>query len=242
MEWRTIVHANVASDATSETVSSIYAVYIPLFVYHNPLWQRDKAKHTSVYNKSSRVIIGKAQYHILCFSPLLSLPGCHIHLLSKWTLNHQNCANSTKSKKCHFRSTGWWIYLNMLQQQDKDFCNFLPGGTPGLAALAGFLKWGPVPRCCAKTCLLIVLYVSFTRDAKNMAKDVNETLIEMITTELQVDQLEAMKRLAGLREEKRYLQDIWGWQRTDEIRAFCSIRWAFSFIHLKEKKNQHAQL
>lgn len=67
-----------------------------------------------------------------------------------------------------------------------------------------------MPRCCAKTCLLIVLYVSFTRDAKNMAKDVNETLIEMITTELQVDQLEAMKRLAGLREEKRYLQDIWG--------------------------------
>ncbi|XP_073343911.1 methionine synthase reductase isoform X2 [Pagrus major] len=47
-------------------------------------------------------------------------------------------------------------------------------------------------------------------DAKNMAKDVNETLIEMIRTELQVDQLEAMKRLAGLREEKRYLQDIWG--------------------------------
>ncbi|XP_070708837.1 methionine synthase reductase [Pempheris klunzingeri] len=47
-------------------------------------------------------------------------------------------------------------------------------------------------------------------DAKNMAKDVNDTLLEMIKTELQVDQLEAMKRLAGLREEKRYLQDIWG--------------------------------
>uniref|UniRef100_A0A3Q0QXE1 Methionine synthase reductase n=1 Tax=Amphilophus citrinellus TaxID=61819 RepID=A0A3Q0QXE1_AMPCI len=47
-------------------------------------------------------------------------------------------------------------------------------------------------------------------DAKNMAKDVNETLMEIIKTELQVDQLEAMKRLAGLREEKRYLQDIWG--------------------------------
>lgn len=43
-----------------------------------------------------------------------------------------------------------------------------------------------------------------------MAKDVNDTLIEMIKTELQVDQLEAMKALAGLREEKRYLQDIWG--------------------------------
>ncbi len=43
-----------------------------------------------------------------------------------------------------------------------------------------------------------------------MAKDVNDTLIEMIKTELQVEQLEAMKRLAGLREEKRYLQDVWG--------------------------------
>lgn len=51
---------------------------------------------------------------------------------------------------------------------------------------------------------------AFSRDAKNMAKDVNDTLIEMIKTELQVDQLEAMKALAGLREEKRYLQDIWG--------------------------------
>ncbi|XP_068438392.1 methionine synthase reductase [Clinocottus analis] len=47
-------------------------------------------------------------------------------------------------------------------------------------------------------------------DAKNMAKDVNNALMEMIQTELQVDQLEAMKTLAGLREEKRYLQDIWG--------------------------------
>ncbi|XP_077480322.1 methionine synthase reductase [Stigmatopora argus] len=47
-------------------------------------------------------------------------------------------------------------------------------------------------------------------DAKNMAKDVNDTLIEMIKTELQIDQLDAMKILAGLREQKRYLQDIWG--------------------------------
>nr|XP_061821581.1 methionine synthase reductase-like isoform X1 [Nerophis lumbriciformis] len=47
-------------------------------------------------------------------------------------------------------------------------------------------------------------------DAKNMAKDVNDTLMEMIKAELQVDQLDAMKRLATLREEKRYLQDIWG--------------------------------
>ncbi|XP_074478706.1 methionine synthase reductase [Sebastes fasciatus] len=53
-------------------------------------------------------------------------------------------------------------------------------------------------------------YLYVCGDAKNMAKDVNDTLMEMIRTELQVDQLEAMKTLAGLREEKRYLQDIWG--------------------------------
>ncbi|XP_037829005.1 methionine synthase reductase isoform X2 [Kryptolebias marmoratus] len=46
-------------------------------------------------------------------------------------------------------------------------------------------------------------------DAKNMAKDVNETLVEIIKSELHVDQLDAMKKLAQLREEKRYLQDIW---------------------------------
>uniref|UniRef100_A0A8C6WUQ2 Methionine synthase reductase n=1 Tax=Neogobius melanostomus TaxID=47308 RepID=A0A8C6WUQ2_9GOBI len=53
-------------------------------------------------------------------------------------------------------------------------------------------------------------YIYVCGDAKNMAKDVNNTLMEMIKTELQVDQLEAMKTLAVLREEKRYLQDIWG--------------------------------
>ncbi|XP_070784159.1 methionine synthase reductase [Enoplosus armatus] len=53
-------------------------------------------------------------------------------------------------------------------------------------------------------------YLYVCGDAKNMAKDVNDTLMEMIKTELQADQLDAMKRLAGLREEKRYLQDIWG--------------------------------
>lgn len=46
-------------------------------------------------------------------------------------------------------------------------------------------------------------------DAKNMAKDVNDTLVEIITKEAGVEKLEAMKILATLREEKRYLQDIW---------------------------------
>lgn len=46
-------------------------------------------------------------------------------------------------------------------------------------------------------------------DAKNMAKDVNDTLLEIIGNELQLDKLDAMKIVAGLREDKRYLQDIW---------------------------------
>ncbi|KAJ8413450.1 hypothetical protein AAFF_G00094460 [Aldrovandia affinis] len=46
-------------------------------------------------------------------------------------------------------------------------------------------------------------------DAKNMAKDVNEALMEITAKELQLDKLGAMKTLASLREEKRYLQDIW---------------------------------
>ncbi|XP_062841694.1 methionine synthase reductase [Trichomycterus rosablanca] len=46
-------------------------------------------------------------------------------------------------------------------------------------------------------------------DAKNMARDVNDALVEMIGNELQLDKLDAMKILAKLREEKRYLQDVW---------------------------------
>lgn len=42
-----------------------------------------------------------------------------------------------------------------------------------------------------------------------MAKDVNDTLVEIIMKEVGVDKLEAMKSLATLKEEKRYLQDIW---------------------------------
>lgn len=42
-----------------------------------------------------------------------------------------------------------------------------------------------------------------------MAKDVNDALMEIIGAELQVDKLESMKTIAKLREEKRYLQDIW---------------------------------
>ncbi|XP_036063258.1 methionine synthase reductase [Onychomys torridus] len=46
-------------------------------------------------------------------------------------------------------------------------------------------------------------------DAKNMAKDVNDALVEIISREAGVDRLEAVKTLAAFKQEKRYLQDIW---------------------------------
>ncbi|XP_043082709.1 methionine synthase reductase isoform X2 [Puntigrus tetrazona] len=52
-------------------------------------------------------------------------------------------------------------------------------------------------------------YLYVCGDAKNMAKDVNDTLLEIVGNELQIDKLDAMKTVAGFREEKRYLQDIW---------------------------------
>lgn len=52
-------------------------------------------------------------------------------------------------------------------------------------------------------------YIYVCGDAKNMARDVNDTLVEIISKEIGVDKLEAMKTLATLKEEKRYLQDIW---------------------------------
>lgn len=57
-------------------------------------------------------------------------------------------------------------------------------------------------------CLCVCVWLPY-RDAKNMAKDVNDTLVDIIVDEMKVDKLEAMKTLATLREEKRYLQDIW---------------------------------
>ncbi|XP_027724720.1 methionine synthase reductase [Vombatus ursinus] len=52
-------------------------------------------------------------------------------------------------------------------------------------------------------------YVYVCGDAKGMAKDVNDALVEILSKEAGVEKLEAMKMLATLREEKRYLQDIW---------------------------------
>ncbi|XP_048224356.1 methionine synthase reductase [Perognathus longimembris pacificus] len=46
-------------------------------------------------------------------------------------------------------------------------------------------------------------------DAKNMARDVHDALVEIISQEAGVDRLDAVKTLAALKEEKRYLQDVW---------------------------------
>uniref|UniRef100_H3AFP6 Methionine synthase reductase n=1 Tax=Latimeria chalumnae TaxID=7897 RepID=H3AFP6_LATCH len=52
-------------------------------------------------------------------------------------------------------------------------------------------------------------YIYVCGDAKNMARDVNDALVEIIQNDLRTDKLAAMKVVAGLRDEKRYLQDVW---------------------------------
>lgn len=50
---------------------------------------------------------------------------------------------------------------------------------------------------------------SFSRDKKHMADGVSDAVVDVISMEMEVDKLEAMKILATLREAKRYLQDVW---------------------------------
>lgn len=42
-----------------------------------------------------------------------------------------------------------------------------------------------------------------------MADDVSDAVVDILSMEMEADKLEAMKILATLREEKRYLQDVW---------------------------------
>ncbi|NXX82363.1 MTRR reductase, partial [Urocolius indicus] len=46
-------------------------------------------------------------------------------------------------------------------------------------------------------------------DKKRMADGVSDAVVDILSMEMQVDKLEAMKTLAMLREAKRYLQDVW---------------------------------
>ncbi|KAM3841998.1 methionine synthase reductase isoform 2-T5 [Vipera latastei] len=77
--------------------------------------------------------------------------------------------------------------------------------------LSGFLENGVLTYLilCFSRDVPAVAKTTPPKDAKNMAKDVNDTLVEIFTTEKGVDKLDALKILATLREEKRYLQDIW---------------------------------
>lgn len=42
-----------------------------------------------------------------------------------------------------------------------------------------------------------------------MADDVSDAVLDVLSMEMEVDKLEAMKTMAMLREAKRYLQDVW---------------------------------
>ncbi|NXJ03138.1 MTRR reductase, partial [Psophia crepitans] len=46
-------------------------------------------------------------------------------------------------------------------------------------------------------------------DKKHMADGVSDAVVDILSMEMEVDKLEAMKTLATLREAKRYLQDVW---------------------------------
>ncbi|NXN64195.1 MTRR reductase, partial [Himantopus himantopus] len=46
-------------------------------------------------------------------------------------------------------------------------------------------------------------------DKKHIADGVSDAVVDIISMEMEVDKLEAMKILATLREAKRYLQDVW---------------------------------
>lgn len=57
--------------------------------------------------------------------------------------------------------------------------------------------------------LIFLLFFFPPRDKKHMADDVSDAVLDVLSTEMEVDKLEAMKTMAMLREAKRYLQDVW---------------------------------
>ncbi|XP_010150530.1 PREDICTED: methionine synthase reductase [Eurypyga helias] len=52
-------------------------------------------------------------------------------------------------------------------------------------------------------------YFYICGDKKHMADGVSDAVVDILSMEMEVDKLEAMKTLAMLREAKRYLQDVW---------------------------------
>ncbi|NXM71416.1 MTRR reductase, partial [Serilophus lunatus] len=52
-------------------------------------------------------------------------------------------------------------------------------------------------------------YFYICGDKKHMADGVSDAVVDILSMEMEADKLEGMKILATLREEKRYLQDVW---------------------------------
>ncbi|NXH21799.1 MTRR reductase, partial [Bucco capensis] len=52
-------------------------------------------------------------------------------------------------------------------------------------------------------------YFYLCGDKKHMADAVSDAVVDILSMEMEADKLEAMKMLAMLREQKRYLQDVW---------------------------------
>ena len=79
-----------------------------------------------------------------------------------------------------------------------------------------------------------VLYVC--GDANNMAKDVMCAVQQAFQTVQQIDETQAKSRILQLQQEKRYLQDIWTWCRTqlrrlEYIYLTCLLRDFSKLIH-----------
>ncbi|XP_075272906.1 methionine synthase reductase isoform X1 [Opisthocomus hoazin] len=70
-----------------------------------------------------------------------------------------------------------------------------------------------VIRLCAKDVARVLLkergYFFLCGDKKHMADGVSDAVVDILSKEMQVDKLEAMKILATLREARQYLQDVW---------------------------------
>lgn len=80
-----------------------------------------------------------------------------------------------------------------------------PGGSTQMVSHASWMK----NEGSGQNFVFSDVIIFLCRDAKNMAKDVGDAFVDIISKEVGVDKLEAMRTLATLKEEKRYLQDIW---------------------------------
>ncbi|NWS73247.1 MTRR reductase, partial [Crotophaga sulcirostris] len=121
-----------------------------------------------------------------------------------------------------------WVFFGC-RHQDRDYLfkqlrSFLENGTlthlkvcfsrdSSTAEVAPPKYVQDVIRLYAKDVARILLkergYFYVCGDKKGMADGVSDAVVDILSMEMEVDRLEAMKILATLREAKRYLQDVW---------------------------------